>query len=554
MALRPTPPSQFFTPVIGIVCALLLASGWYMYTSKHDRTAHAFFLESLTKAGIPASDNDSLSALKLAYAKALAGRSPLMALAGTDPETMSLSVDKLEQSVVRLSTLQKDRNADELVRSSLYPIAFLRSMANLEAERLRFVSSGSDTDELAYETAQYAAIRAYKDDLQRFRRAFLRIVPADTAEFTNDSTVISRDGIIRALDELGNKISKTEGALRQRNRCLAGFISACDRNSLTLPIVPVVKDFPVHAEDISRAEKIRSMLGAAFNNPTIGNAPIIQLSRSACTESIGLPPLFVVHTAQPSPTNDATGLRVSFVGDLKLLKSDLYNEVPFFKYFADHGISYVYTPMSFYTCSETGYDFERVLGVRSVSEFSNEFNVSQYVSGTTSAALRKLERVLAPTNSILRESDAMQYLAETQALITSGALPRPPAGAIEYLSLQIANRTSKFDFILENIAVIEDHNVRLAHRNIPVALSAQYLFFTRSAFPLLFMSSNTSVSGRYDRPFKENNAAFKEQAYTLYSSLPDTESTRNKLIREIRMYTNLHTSPESVPTEEILNR
>lgn len=491
----------------------------------------------------------AFAALRLAYAKALARRSPLIALAGTDPDALLAAVTGLKTTSDELANIQEKKADADLVRSSLYPIAFLSAAAKLEQARIAFLSSGSDLDEKAYAAAQYDAVSTFDRDLARYRRAFEQSVPADAREYLQVASIINRAGVLKVMQALAEGMGGTKRQMQMRTLCTAGLVATCRQTDIEIPPLPQKKYSEVPSDSLRLAMEVRSIFAEAGNNRETNSQPLILLSDSACATRIPSAPLFI-SDRNSVPDRPGKVAIVKFVGDIRFLESETLRAVPFFKFLADNDVRYVSSsPLTHYMCSSSGRDIGTVLAVRAVGAFAQRAILHEYAEGVDAKRLSELEEALSAGSPVIKESDALAYLAAAEDLAMAGALPREEAYAVDELSLAIRNATAGYDVAVDMLSGIEDTNMRIFARDVPVDISLPYLFFFRSALELLFMGGNPSATDLSGNLFE---TYVGEQPYVYYSQMPTTV-TRARIIHDLRAYLRLHILPLDVPITDVIN-
>ncbi len=190
------------------------------------------------ETGSTITPKEKLNVLKTTYALAMARRSPLFGIAGTDPKALRQSVDKLKEVVHNLSLAQEKPEDAIIVASSLYPINFLYSLANLEEDRLKFLASGSDTNLKNYNKHLNGTIRAEKTDIKNFKKAFQRKIGDKSISILGSGGVITTKSLLKAISLIQEGISRNETVLEKRRSCLSGKIEFCNESDIQIPILP----------------------------------------------------------------------------------------------------------------------------------------------------------------------------------------------------------------------------------------------------------------------------------------------------------------------------
>ena len=530
-----------------LLCALLaLAAGADLLVEDRESNVLQFFSEALRDAdvrehvlaggrtyniaggvvrenGAVVRGRGALLPLALAYKKALARRTPLLPLAGTDPDALLNAVQELERTQALLAQTQSDPGGVPLIRS-LYPTGSLRVLAELERARIAFLETGTIQEAWRYDLAVRTALWQLRADLAAFRRAFSRAVPSGVGEYATPSTSVTRANVLEALDALLAGLNDIETVLGERLSCTRGGIASCDLNDLSLPRLEEQKNV-VPEEAIARAREIRSLFGQAGTLEKPDDNLIVVLAKSACAPDN---PIFSVYTRQFG--NFAGYTNLLWLGDIRFVLSEKHPDIPFFSYFSDHGVRYVPVPLNHYSCAELGKDWGRVFGVLDARKFARALPISKFAGEAATDSLKKLERALL-SSDVVHERDAVEYVALAQEL--DEELPEDSANKIAALSLKLRNGSAGLDLFIREMAIVERTNIELLESSGPPAdMTIPYLFFVRSAFPSLFISGEIVTTELFAR----NEIPPAEQPYTFYSSLRNDPQERKRLVRDMLLY------------------
>ncbi len=488
--------------------------------------------------------------IELAYAKALARRSPFMALAGTDPKQLETAIDALEETKNKLAEVQKNRKDGDLVKSSLYPIEFLSALANLERARLLFLANGDEDSQKKYQMAQNQAFYAYQDDIGSFKKAFIQAVSPNAKFFAFGGNLVDRESITKALDTLSSGMRETKSMIEKREKCLSGKTAQCVISDLDFPTVSVLEKQVIAPALISQSNTIRSILAKALGDNEIMNGPVIGLSKSRCTADTPGAPLFVLYYKVKTMEKDMEYYNSLFIGNIRFIDSEKQKQIEFFKYFALHGVKYVLSlPNAYYECPLSWYDTGKILGIHSVIAFAKKSSVSAYASGENKSRLKKLEDSFASPNALVEEKDAVDYISVSQNVAKEGAVPEDVVDEIISLSLQLRNVSAKFNNLITEISRIENKNLDLVRRGINLSLDLSYLFYVRSGFISLFLAHNPSATGFHGPFFEQNTIPLEKQPFIFYSSLPYTPIVESEIMKDIEFLYQVDHSPETVIDE-----
>lgn len=489
-----------------------------------------------------------LKVFGLAYEKALARRSPLFSLAGTDPDELGRSVDKLEATKEGLATMQPDERSSTLVDQDLFPIEFLRSAAQLERDRLAFLATGNAADGKTYEKRFFETVRLYQKELDAYERGFREIVPEDERKYAAGNVLITREGILHALSTLRRSVESTAARQYARSRCSAGDTRACNASDLEAPTVEIPPARDVSAASRELSLDIRRIVADVRRTSTLfKNDPSILLSTSVCTGDIPGDPIFFVNspTAQvPDPS-----FRPLYVGNIRFVQASEYRKVGFFGTLDDLGVDYINTPpLLHYTCSGYGRDFSMVHWVREVRTMALKERVSSFATDDVKKELEDIERSFTEIGALTRESDAARYVKLLVEDVPN--VPPPLKARAESFALARKNNTAAYEQVVKSIADIEAANVRVKKKGLPADLDAPYLFFFRSSPVPLFMGDNVSATGTHEPLFESNRLNPEDEPYVYYSDLVKIPGQRAKVIRDMTAYRDMHVTSEDTPLQD----
>lgn len=398
------------------------------------------------------------SAQRIAYAAAQTRRSPLFGLSGTDVDALRSAIAELETSQDSLAELQETRNARRDVARSLYPIRFLKALADAEEARRRFLGSPSDDAYRAYNAELRRALFAYRRDLVSFERAFDRQV-SNTAPLVVRTGIITKESIVTALSVMHERAARIHDERMRRTRCLSGAIALCAANDLKKPPVEI----PEYAEtsrraSLSLAHEVVSIIVAAHpddRDTLLARRTLVALEGSSCARELPAPHYMLLYIG-PEESEDAPPVEsLLFVGDL--LSYPLDKELP-----REHLFAF-FSPTTYYLCPTIGEDISRARAtVRALAHRDTGTDLS-YRSGF-----------------IADERDARTYARETES------------GTNEF-AVMFADNGAGFELLVRDIAAQQNAVARQA-QNFPTDTSAEWNFLTRSGFASLFLLHHRTMA------------------------------------------------------------
>ena len=457
----------------------------------------AVMLLALALAGLGAAWFTRPTALELAQ------RAPLFDLGGTDPEALGRAAERLEEVEQALAAVQASATEAELVRS-LYPIAFLRSLAELEGTRRAFLTSGSPADGEKYEKALARALEAGRTDIARFAEAFSALSPARAITIPGPGGMMTSESMRAVITDIEEGFARIKRELDARRRCVAGVFFLCPGTPASLARLSSAAG----AEEQALPE-ILSIVSEAME-PSFRSDPIVRLETSVCLAAHEGPYDVLVSSREehnPFPLRSLSELFFVRLG-----------EGPSQQYFFDLGMRvYAPNPYAMYLCPEVARDRAAVVASLMLAHFAGEH---------PSVAPELRERLIRAVSEI----DARAY-AELLARESDDSLRQ--AGE-EFLRM-FRNNSAGLDIVVNEVARTDRVALRLYEEGVPYDVSARYYFLTHSAFPSLFGAHNPSFGskGVSLREDSETNRAALRGTYIPYEEITK-QFSREKLIEDMR--------------------
>ena len=458
----------------------------------------------------PVTDDRASRALRIAYAHVLAERNPLFAIPGTAPTNLSYTADELQGTADQLAALQDDNVSATLVRTSLYPIDFLRTAAVAEAARATFIAYPDRRNQDRYNEAVEAEISAYVFDLGTFRDGVSLAVPDSTDQYVAAGKVIDKHGILSAIDTLRARIQIQRLRFNSRMLCIGGFVSRCEPEDLSIPQLHEPTAAAHSPSLVRQASQIRTIYENIFVEefPADGvpfHSPLIILASGICTaEAPGLPAYILAQIT--SDTVSPERQRAIYVGNIRFIKLSTYASLPFYQNLASMGIQYVLSiPSLQYECMDTARDHAAIYFTADVL------------------------RAASSSADVLYQADAIRQANQM-------ALMGIAEGVTDILSLQ--DNSAHFDFLVHGISRTERQNVLLVKGGVAADMYASNLFLSRSGFVSLFMANNPSFVGVVSL-FDTVYIPPEQQPYSYYSAI-SSATERQKIVEDVHSYFSIH--------------
>ena len=501
--------------------------------------------------GAPASVSASYNAAWVAYAQALAQRSPVLALPSVDPDGLNDSIAQLQSVQNKLADLQHDPQDRAAVRTSLYPIQFLYSISSLERARRQFIESGDIADEYRYLVAIKKTVRAYSDALREHREQFDRVVPSDAAAYQTFDGVITRASTVTLMDQMRKGIDATAEKLARRQLCINGDTKMCDASDLALPaIAQTALDTPVQKTDPILTAEVLSLYRSATKNAQYGQVPVVELAGPvACPATRTAAPVYSLITRIPGHPNTANP---EFVGDLLFVPTASFAQVPFYAYFREQGVSYAYFPiMEYYKCASLPNDFSRVFAVSLILDAAKNVPLSAAANDPEEkAVLRGMELALVPPHGVVSEQLALRYLSAARTAIL-GSVDRSNDAITHLTTLTLAetDHSAGLEQFIRRAAQDEQENLTLGSAGTPVEQNVHYLFYIRSGIFAFFLGTNPSVAGIQHPPVSSIVSPSTQLPYIPYSTLRSSVS-RDQILRDMTFFFHMHAQAENKSDHE----
>ncbi|OGG56908.1 hypothetical protein A3D71_00275 [Candidatus Kaiserbacteria bacterium RIFCSPHIGHO2_02_FULL_55_20] len=415
---------------------------------------------------------DRYRALRVAYALALAKRSPLLGISGVDPDSLEKSVSELASSTRALADVQKDPRDVALVRDSLYPLDFLNKLASQERVRQRFISSGSNADERGYELSIKKTIDAGQADAERFARSLKEEAGDASFRFATLGGMITRDTLLSSARTVVLRFKELNGLAHTRERCLDGIISLCD-------IRDVIRTVPEPVEPIGDAPFVTLRTGADLDLAKNNVRPV--LSKSVCLAEEPGPYVF----AYGNPRGVSL-MPLRYIRELYFRPTEHFGSA--MQYMRNElRIDYApVNPIEFYQCPDVLSDIGGVYAILGTVRFAQSHPYAPE------------ERTRLLSSTTYRDSDAIAYLRAAATEVNSDGFAGSDATLkdLETVLNMWRERNGGLDALVSLIVSVNNQDMKLSARGVPFDLRAHTLILTHSAFPSLFLalSPRTGVS------------------------------------------------------------
>lgn len=480
---------------------------------------HTYLVQNGSIISQESSGQKDYQILSLAYALSLARRDPLLALAGTNPAALKESAMRLISAQATLKEAQMSAPERDAIEN-LYPSKFLLHLAELEALRQTFLSSGSDVDEERYRAQLRTTIESGLEAIRRFSDSFGKIVVGeDETILPGFGGAISVTNLRNAMKEIESGLVHTRDRFHARQRCLRGAINACDKSELWLQPLENVS----HKAQVAHPpllNEIRLLLAEAKELPNSVSNRIVALDESVCLQTFPGPYFF----SAPLATSDSPSPLPMFLNEVFFLKT--HTTAAMLAYLLnDLHIAYSLAhPLLYYRCPDVGKDIGTIIAIKEVAMFARDNKL-----GTT------VMRQLFPSANVYdSDKSARAYVDYALTTTTSSST----YNQLLELRLMMQNSSAGLERIVDSIARTSRNDAAGKTRGIPFEVDAKTLFLAYSAFLTLFQTynpsfgSNAGVETRVEDPaaiqaFLDKHASYSE----LRASVP-----REKILHDLRAF------------------
>lgn len=448
------------------------------------------------------------AAMRLAYAAMLARIDPLFGYPAEDTAQLRDAIDDIERSLAKLTDIQEGPRDAAAIRV-LYPIYFMRNVADMEDARRAFINLPSETTYRAYRREQLVALRTGARAADSFSATVQEYVGDEQfriivfgGQITNESLLNGSLGISKRFDDLrSNYLSLT--------LCLRGRTAECPAMRET-----VSTGIPVPHTGEENVREIMGLMGEAYG-ATFEKADVIAgTGKSVCFANLSGP--YYMHFTDDTSSSP---IRLKYRKDLYFVKTE-GSRGGTLQYMADaRNITYSrFEPTTYYYCPDIAYDIRTSLGIIRSAQFAREHG---------HVAQSNRDNLLS---DFVYEDDARAYIDDA---LSSRDLNPDERRELERISLMIRHG-GMLDIIAREIADVLAVDLRFKDENVPFDLSAKNLFRTHSAFTSLFLALDESAHAHMVRaieaPEKSDRGASRIERY---SDLKRRLS-RDEIVRIIR--------------------
>ena len=528
-------PLKYAVVTVSVFISLFLAYGAHTYRFFSNELRHqgisesvrvgnrtyavsngAVFSEDVRVRGLTA-----LRALRVAYGKALAGRSPLLGLEGTDPEALRANTTLLKKTMDEFSLLQETDEDAALVKNALYPVDFLYALSSLESARKQFIASGSEPDLRLYMDSFDPVFTSGIQDAKKLLDAFVYETSSGTLPQTvNFAGTLSATSTIASLASIPDALARIKKQTEKRSLCLSGITLLCPQLSLSAIEVESTQSLEESAPNIRHT--VETQIASIFRSVTrmsvydASYAPV-RLERSVCLASF------------PPPYNFETSIRLHINFDLLHYLDDMYfiptagDSGPVPEFLRDgYGLDYLkMNPMAFYLCPHLIEDVSIAQATLQTVALAN--NYSDIPNAYRDVLL----------SGVPDSKNASAYIREAADRIQRESLPAGYVREVLSVSLMFTQKSAALDAVVAHIVDISTHDLTMVQKGIPLDLSAKNLFYTHTAAPSLFLFHQIGALSPLTSNATNGSRNLNKKIES-YSNLRE-DISHNELVRQIRI-------------------
>jgi hypothetical protein len=401
----------------------------------------------------------SLRSLDIDYLYSVARYTPPFGIAGTDPDALREAVDDLAQTRLTLAVSQDSILDAYYVYDALFPIRFLRALADLEEARLAFLDSQSLTRARTYlrHLSRVGGLGMSDAQLHLSARMFLA-----NGSTSLDTPIYSLAGARTERTIIGSsqRIVETINEMRLHsdrivNCTVLGYCPPPSRTQfITVPDAEYTAPSPVQ-------RKIDDFLRREVPSSTFDR---VSLLKSACLQILDQPYHMLLRTTPTGAPHVHTLNELFFYDAGSSTGATL-------SYLNTRDVQYAaYRSMNFYICPGTQHDYGMVFAL---TEAKKLFDI--YIPVESDGTLYEPH---------VRDSIEKHYATERV---------EDERRTMEELLLMFDQRNAKLDILIGTIARSLQVRAAQSDTGIPVDISAHTLFLTMSAYSSLFLAHSTDI-------------------------------------------------------------
>lgn len=446
--------------------------------------------------------------------------SPLFAIPGSDTEAMRTALDALEKSRDAFLT-SFDLKERQLLREHLYPIAFLRSLADTEDARRAFLGDPSSQNSEHYHNSLLHTIDEYQTAIATLRDT-VRSYDEKTLGFWQGIT--STHFIEETLDTVFLEATARMHEETRRYRCLSfglwcKSLSGTQGDLQSEPDVSTLDSLPPTIERNLRVVDARAdrppetltqwggeewkargayALATLAHPTTFKDLPVAFLNNSKC--AVHDEPTYVRFWWSTSRASDIPTARIAILNDLYF--RDLAHATSEFEQtLYEMGIPYIFQPTNPFICIDFGIDISTVF---SAYYIQNELAAQPIFSAAletndndTLKTLAAIENTLRTSGRVLDVSLIESYISRAEDLVNRKG-ERDLASLLEYADVRRIERfveiwNAKSAWLEYIVGYLDDESITTRLLSQFRDMSMEEMILTRSYISSLYLFSNETI-------------------------------------------------------------
>ena len=432
---------------------------------------------------------------------------PVLALPGINPDGFRDAVTALKESQEHYLVYYTAEER-EIIRSTLHPFAFLKSLPELEESRRAFLARPSFARALTYHYDLWSSLRLLRsysrdlsDTLLAFSGDYYLMTPAGTA---------SIDHLARVVADAYLEAGVREDEVRRRVRCALPF---ADPANCSVSIPRMDESFSESSYDAAEvlpyADALQTYLLARPETPPKDLA-LVHLPDASCTTSASATYLLLWNTAQ---TSRQLALFVTPVNEI-LFHNIAERRTPFDAALFGAGVNYAYQAMNPYFCFDYSLDAGAIRTAYAVREALQTPLLRTYGDSSVSDQVRSLavlEDAIVGNTEVIDAGEVETYVEGAYGLLFASSGDNqglPDADRMRLLEIVTMWRAQSPQLETE-ISTMDDMGRTAEYVLQVMDLAIEPLFSTRSFHSTMLLSGNRTL---YREPLRFTEVRVHELA------------------------------------------
>lgn len=472
-------------------------------TVRMDGVEYQVVSGKISTSGISLSKNKQVKILQTALALKNLSYRPIYGLPGTDLNAYKNAVKKLKITQNELASLQENELEKFLVKNGLYPIVYLDSLANTEKKRREFLRTGDRDVLLDYLRELEYTNKMYSLNYWKFFLSFYLVVPETKFSYLTDEYLINYDNSFKTFKSIKAAHDNAAKTVSLLTACFMSDATKC--GTLEENVTQKQASIATAKETaLTNFEEINKLMLAVYTKSRdVTEQNLLreyEIKDSTCV-SDRAPVSFVI-------TNSKTSTSVIPISHLRFVKVEDQKDVPFYQFLFHHGLRYApLNQISHYNCPRFYRDIGSVYLLRELEELAEEINQEESLDNPAMLVLMNDIK-----NGLKKNKISDDLITELTMLTDKLQLSGKMEMLINDWKINAADHNSSLEKVVLQVADTEMINLwALKENGLPVNLSAEHLFFSRSGFvSFSLMASGIEVEPQslYDTPINDEDSPY----------------------------------------------